>query len=112
METLRAMPVRRKAWLGAKLLLQMTLSAPVFALCGAVLALRLRLSAAQGALLILAPVAYSLVMGVVGLALNLRFPRLDWEREVEAVKNGLSVLLTILTGMLVPLGIGAAWLLL
>lgn len=112
METLRAMPVRRKDWLGAKLLLQMTLSAPVFALCGAVLALRLRLSAAQGALLILAPVAYSLVMGVVGLALNLRFPRLDWEREVEAVKNGFSVLLTILTGMLVPLGIGAAWLLL
>ena len=112
MDTLRAMPVRRRDWLGAKLLLQMTLSAPVFALCGAVLALRLGLSAAQGALLILAPVAYSLVMGVVGLALNLRFPRLVWEREVEAVKNGLSVLLTILIGMLVPLGIGAAWLLL
>ncbi len=112
METLHAMPVRRRDWLGAKLLLQMTLSAPVLALCGGVLALRLGLSAAQGAMLILAPAAYSLVMGIVGLALNLRFPRFDWEREVEAVKNGLSVLLTILIGMLVPLGIGAAWLLL
>lgn len=112
METLRALPVRRRDWLGAKLMLQMTLSVPVFSLCGAVLALRLGLSAAQGALLILAPIAHSLAMGVVGLALNLRFPRLDWQREVEAVKNGLSVLLTILTGMLVPLGIGAAWLLL
>ena len=109
METLHAMPVRRRDWLGAKLLLQMTLSAPVLALCGGV---RLGLSAAQGAMLILAPVAYSLVMGIVGLALNLRFPHFDWEREVEAVKNGLSVLLTILIGMLVPLGIGAAWLLL
>ena len=42
-----------------------------------------------------------------GLALNLRFPRFDWTQDVQAVKNGLSVLLTMLTGMLVPIGVGA-----
>ena len=46
--------------------------------------------------------------GAVGLALNLRFPRLDWEQEVEAVKQGVAVLLTILFGMLVPIACGAA----
>ena len=58
--------------------------------------------------MLLAPLANALLTGAVGLALNLRFPRLDWEKEVEAVKQGASVLLTLLIGMLAPLACGAA----
>ena len=77
-------------------------------LCGAALSVRLHLSAGLTAALILAPLGNALLTGAVGLALNLRFPKLDWEQEVEAVKQGVSVLLTILFGMIVPIACGAA----
>ena len=58
-------------------------------------------------MLVAYPLSAALMIGALGLVLNLRFPRFDWTQEVEAVKNGLSVLLTIFTGMLVPIGVGA-----
>ena len=106
-ELMRALPVRMRHWLGAKLLLHLTLAVPCIALCALVTALRLRLSAGQAALMVAYPLSASLMVGMCGLALNLRFPRFDWTQDVQAVKNGLSVLLTMLTGMLVPIGVGA-----
>ena len=108
LDTLRAMPVRKRDWLGAKLLLSLTVALPPIVLCGAALSVRLHLSAGLTAALILAPLGNALLTGAVGLALNLRFPKLDWEQEVEAVKQGVSVLLTILFGMIVPIACGAA----
>ena len=108
LDTLRAMPVRRRDWLGAKLLLSLSIALPPIVLCGAALSVRLHLSAGLTAALILAPLGNALLTGAVGLALNLRFPRLDWEQEVEAVKQGVAVLLTILFGMIVPIACGAA----
>ena len=108
MDTLRAMPVRKRDWLGAKLLLSLSIALPPIVLCGAALSVRLHLSAGLAAAMILAPLGNALLTGTVGLALNLRFPKLDWEQEVEAVKQGVSVLLTILFGMLVPIACGAA----
>ena len=45
--------------------------------------------------------------GVFGLAVNLRFPKFDWNEEAQVVKNGVPVVLTMLVGILVPLGVGA-----
>ena len=106
-ELMRALPVRMRHWLGAKLLLHLTLAVPSILLFAAVVAVRLALSPGQTALLVAYPLSAALMIGALGLVLNLRFPRFDWTQEVEAVKNGLSVLLTMFTGMLVPIGVGA-----
>lgn len=108
MEMLRAMPVKRRDWLGAKLLLSLTVALPPIVVCGAALSVRLKLSAGLAAAMILVPLVHAVLTGAVGLALNLRFPRLDWEKDVEAVKQGASVLLTIFIGILVPVACGAA----
>ena len=108
MEMLRAMPVKRRDWLGAKLLLSLTVALPPIVVCGAALIVRLKLSAGLAAAMILVPLVHAVLTGAVGLALNLRFPRLDWEKDVEAVKQGASVLLTIFIGILVPVACGAA----
>ena len=104
---MRALPLRMRHWLGAKLLLHLTLAAPSILLFAAVAAVRLALSPGQIALLVAYPLSSALLTGTLGLTLNLRFPRFDWTQEVEAVKNGLSVLLTMFTGMLIPVGVGA-----
>lgn len=94
-------------WLGAKLLLSLTVCTPPVLLGGVALGLCLRLPAADTALTLLLPLAHALAMGALGLALNLRFPRLDWNQDVQAVKNGVSVLVTVLAGMLLPIGMAA-----
>ena len=44
-------------------------------------------------------------MGMLGLYINLVFPRFDWTAEVKVVKQSLSTLLTMLIGMLIQIGI-------
>lgn len=107
MEQTRALPVTMGAWLGAKLLFHLTLAVPVLTLCAAALTVRLSLTAGQAALLLGYPLSGALLVGVCGLALNLRFPRFDWTQDVQAVKSGASVLLTMLIGMLLPIAAGA-----
>lgn len=107
METMRALPVAMRDWLGAKLLLSLTGAVPVLALSSAVLTARLGLTAAEALMLLLYPLSGALLIGVLGLLYNLLFPRFDWEKEMNVVKNSLSVTLTILTGMLLPVGVGA-----
>lgn len=107
METMRAFPVAMRDWLGAKLLLSLTSAVPALALCGAVLTAKLGLRAAEALLLVLYPLSGALLFGVLGLLYNLLFPRFDWEKEMNVVKNSLSVTLTVLTGMLLPIGVGA-----
>lgn len=107
MEQTRALPVTMGAWLGAKLLLHLTLAVPVLALCAVALTVRLSLTAGQAALLLGYPLSSALLVGVCGLALNLRFPRFYWTQDVQAVKSGASVLLTMLIGMLAPIAAGA-----
>lgn len=96
MDILRAAPVRKRDWLGAKLWMSLSMAVPVILLLGTIVALWLRLPISDALLLIVVPMTSSLFAGVLGLLLNQRFPRFDWNQEVQAVKNGLSVLLTLL----------------
>ena len=106
-EQMRALPVRMRDWLGAKLLLHMTFAVPSIVVSCALAAHRLGLHAAQAALMIAYPLLWAVFTGVFGLAMNLRFPRFDWNEEAQVVKNGIAVLLTMLVGILLPLGVGA-----
>lgn len=107
MEAMRAYPVAMRDWLGAKLLLSLTSAAPVLAICCAAVTVKLRLTGVQALLLLVFPLSSALLDGVLGLAFNLKFPRFDWEKEINVVKNSLSVTLSLLAGMLLPIAIGA-----
>lgn len=111
MDWMRAAPVRMCDWLGAKLLVNMTLAVPVSLLCGALVSWRLSLGAVGSALMVLFPMLSALLVGEIGLMMGLCFPRFDWENETQVVKNGLATTLTILMAMVFPLVIGglALW---
>ena len=48
--------------------------------------------------LIITPLAIVVAMGFTGVAVNLRFPRLDWINPVQPVKQGASILISMLVG--------------
>ncbi len=49
----------------------------------------------------LVPVIYALFSGISGLWSNLLLPKLDWKHDTEFVKQGASVLVSVLVGMLI-----------
>ena len=96
----KSLPVDAREILRAKLRLQLLLSVPAILLLSAAVAVALRTEGFLLALLLILPALFCLLIGLVGLVMNLRFPNFDWINETQAVKSGASVLLTMLIGFL------------
>ena len=93
---IRSLPVPSRAVLRAKLWAHIVLSAPVFVLCGAMLWWTAEASLLMGVLILVVPVLYLVCSGAFGLMINLLLPRMDWVSETEPVKQGASVIVTML----------------
>jgi len=107
---IQSLPVSGREALRAKLKLHLLFTIPPACLAGLSAAVALRTDLWSAALLIVFPAAYTALTAVIGLSLNLRYPRLDWINETAAVKQGMSLMLTLLCGMallLVPGGLYA-----
>ncbi|MCF0115373.1 MAG: hypothetical protein HUJ56_08480, partial [Erysipelotrichaceae bacterium] len=95
---LQVLPISKMQVLNAKLKLHVLVSAPAVVLFGIVTGNVLSLDGLSTALLILIPSILVIICGELGLVFNLLNPRLDYETESAAVKQSLSVLLTLFTG--------------
>ena len=95
---LQSMPVSGRLVLQAKLLMQLLLTVPFVLFLGGVFIHVLSLSAADGVLLIAVLLLYTVLLALWGLFMNLKFPNLNWTQEVVPVKQGLSVIMTLLGG--------------
>ena len=110
---LQSLPVSAKEILRAKIGFQLRLFLPMTLIFTVVLGIVLRLSPVSLVLTLLLVTAFLLLQATASLALNLRFPRLDWINESMVVKQGLSVTLALFGGWILSAVLGAAgWLLL
>jgi len=53
----------------------------------------------QAALTLVVPISVTLMVSMLGVALNLSFPRFDWINPIQPVKQGISSMLTTFGGM-------------
>lgn len=97
---LQTLPVKSKAVIDSKLLLNLTIAAPFYVVAEIFLWLAIKPGLAEGLLLIVVPVCYLCYMAVVGLLINSKFPVFQWENEVQIVKQSMAVLITMLVGMI------------
>lgn len=106
---IQSLPVSPRAVLSAKVRLHLILSLPPVVICTPLVAIAMGETAPLSCLAALAlPLATAWLMAVVGLTMNLLFPKLDWVNETAAVKQGASIVLTMLIGMtaaLIALGL-------
>ena len=101
----RSMPVAAKKVLMAKLALHLTVSAPAMLIAQIACIIVLKPAGLMLIWMLFLPQAYNLFLAFMGLWANLKFPKLDWQTETQAVKQGLSVGIPILGGwgiMVVP----------
>lgn len=96
---LRSLPVTAKSILMSKVWLHMIISgipALLFSLTASVF---LPMDMAARTLLPVCAIVSNLLFAVIGLIFNLKHHSFDWTNETVPVKQGISVLLTMLTGM-------------
>jgi ABC-2 type transport system permease protein len=99
--SLRSNPIREKDVFLSKILVNLTLSAPVTVIGGLVAGISLGLAPAEVAAMAIIPGLVAVVTAVLGLYINLVFPKLDWDNEAMVVKQSAATMLAMFSGMLV-----------
>ena len=106
----KSMPVPAATVLRAKLALHLLVSAPALLLAQIACCIVFKPSGLMLVLTIVLPQAFGLLMALVGLWANLCHPRLDWQNEMQPVKQGAAVAITMFGGMgfvIIPVVAGA-----
>jgi len=93
---LKAHPVKVRDVFLSKILVNMTLTTIPILLVAPVLGIKYGL--ANIWMFVLIPFLASLVIAILGLYFNLLFPKLEWESEMQPVKQGLSVMVSLFFG--------------
>ncbi len=96
---LKSLPVSANTILEAKLLLHIVVCFPVLFLCSLITSIVLDFSLMQTILTVLVPLLYSYNTGIVGLFVNLKKYKFDWQTEMAVAKNSIPVTVTLFGGM-------------
>lgn len=109
---LQSLPVRGKDVLLAKLKMHLLICSPTTLILTVCIALSMQIGGTGLACLLVLPQLYVVFIALLGLEANLRHPNFNWTSETQAVKSGVSVLITMLVAMLAVGAPAAAFVLL
>ena len=96
---LKSLPVKFNDIIKSKILVNMTVTIPLFLLNVAVLAIRFSLGLMPVLTILLSGLSYALLSPLLGILANLHFPKLEWKSQVQAVKQSASVTISVFTMM-------------
>jgi len=97
---LQVLPVKAKDVYLAKLLWNLAVAAPFYVVAVVLLLIGAKPGLTDALHYILLPLVLLIFCIVLGLAANLWFPNFTWENEVQVVKQGASVLVSMLGGVI------------
>ncbi len=100
---IRTLPVADNTVLKSKLLFSLFLLAPFYVVGEVLMMIALKPTITEFIWMIILPAVLVVCVLVIGLAVNLKFPKLKWDSDVEVVKQSASALIGGLGGMLVVL---------
>ena len=101
---LKSLPIKQKTILMSKVLAALTITTPPIIVGEIILFIRFKTSIIEILLLIALGIIIPLVSHLIGLIMNLKYPKLDFENSAEAVKQSTSSFLSVMTGMLLLIG--------
>ncbi len=109
---LQSLPLRAKEVYDGKILLNLSLAAPFYAVSVLLSCIALKPQPLGVVLMILVPAVYIVFSAVAGLAVNMALPLLQWENEIQVVKQSgatAASLFIALAVWMVPTGILTAF---
>lgn len=97
---LKSSPIDERKMLLSKAFLQIIIILPVLTLSQIALAIIIGMPLLDALICWLISAMYCIAMSFGGLFINLLLPKFDWDDEVKVVKQGMSVLITMIIGMI------------
>lgn len=108
---LQTLPLKSREIYDSKILASLTVAAPFYLMTVLLAIPAVHATVLESIFIAVIPACYLVFTAVAGITFNLAFPLLKWESEVRVVKQSVSVMCGMLTGMIstaVPLGITIA----
>lgn len=102
----KTMPVDAKLIFLAKLICNWIVAGPLLFVNCIILAVVFKLGFVNFAILFFLPLAFSVLLSAIGLYANIKWHKFDWKSDYNAVKNSMSVLVTVLGGYAILLSLG------
>ena len=96
---LQSMPLRAADVLLPKVYMHLLIAVPASLLSSLLFALALPIKGADLALLFLVPLLLTICMALLGVVVNLRWPRFDYTNETMVIKQSASSTITMFSGM-------------
>ncbi len=109
---LRSFPIASADILRAKIVMHVSIMGTTNLICSVAVAIAFQPSLPMLLVMILLPPLFAVLIANIGLMCNLFHPTLDWINEAQAVKQGMSVLLSMLFSTLSLLVLGGVGILL
>ncbi|MEG0711098.1 MAG: hypothetical protein RR448_02500 [Niameybacter sp.] len=97
---LKSLPIKIEEIFISKILVQLTVTLPAVLMSGIIIIVVFQLNLIQSVLIFVLPSAYSILMGIMGLIINIKYPRLDWTSEVQVIKQGAATMIAMVIGLL------------
>lgn len=104
---IKSAPVTEEKIFISKIFINFIISVPFTIINTVVIMFFIKPAIIYALLLLVIPSLINIMMGVLGLYINLVFPKFDWTAEVKVVKQSLSMILAMFTGMLFVIGLAA-----
>lgn len=104
---LKSSPIKEMDIFNSKILLNALLTVPIAIICFTILSIRLTFNNKSIILGMISIILISLFSAILGVFVNLLYPKLDYTNDVEVVKRGASVIITMISNVLFVLGICA-----
>lgn len=101
----KSLPISIKTIFDSKLLIALIIELPFVIISLLVLFIRFRLSFIYFVLVLLLGILIILFNGIVGLIVNLKYPKLNYTNDTEVVKQSMSVMISIFIGLIMFVGI-------
>ena len=96
----KSIPARGSDVILSKAFPHVIISIPFILLTAIVVQLNLDISLIDRILIIIIPLTANIFNGILGVRINARFPKFNWTNEAQAVKQGVSVLLVMILGVI------------
>ena len=96
---LKSLPLKAKTILMSKIYSSLIITTPPILIGDLILFIRFRLSIIEMFLLLILSILIPITSHFIGIIVNLKYPKLDWENQAEVVKQSTSSFVAVMIGM-------------
>ena len=100
---LKSLPIKVKTILLSKVLAALVITTPVLLIGDIILFIRFKIGIIESLLLLILSVTIPMVSHFIGIIVNLKYPKFDWESSTEVVKQSTSSFIAVMLGMLLAI---------